>query len=64
MINWQRATGRSHGEATVAIGQGALCEEFQAPGAAVAAAVVAAAAAVAAAGEIGSGAERKRKETA
>jgi len=32
VINWQRATGRSHGEATAAIGQGDLCGEFQAPG--------------------------------
>jgi hypothetical protein len=31
-INWQRAPGRSHGEATTATGQGALCGEFQAPG--------------------------------
>ena len=50
----------SHGEATAAIGQGPLCWDFQAPGAA--AAVAAAVVAGAAVGAPGSGAARERKE--
>jgi hypothetical protein len=28
VLNWQRKTGRSHGEVPAAIGQGALCGEY------------------------------------